>query len=139
MSDKFSVGGNLGVSYSSYNPLVSNKYFESSTNFEVGPILRYNFLKTRLTPYVQVDANYNYRKLFVDVPNLPIEFKQSYSSKFSGGIGLGLSYFIRQRFALQVSGIYRGYNYYPNDTFLSFGFGCLLIINNPRSEIESPQ
>ena len=144
LSDKFSAGGNLGISYSTQNPLVSNQYFRSFTNYEVGPILRYNLLKTRLTPYLQVDINYNYRKLLIDIPNLPLEFKQSYKSEFSGGIGIGLSYFIRERFAIQANTFFRKYNNQTifqtgEDHFLSFGFGCLLIINNPRSKIESPR
>ncbi len=145
LSDKFSIGGNLGISYSTTNPLVSSQYFYSFTNYEVGPILRYNFLKTRLTPYLQVDVNYNYRKLFYDIPTIAVQLRPSfYSSEFSGGVGLGLSYFIRDRFALQANTFFRKFNnqiaYNEKDAnFLSFGFGCIFIINNPRSEIESPR
>ena len=88
MFDKFSVGLEIGSSFSSN----SNKAFSFKPN------VRYYFLKRKLSPFISTGYNFSFTK------NYNIEGFATYSSPFIGA-GLLLT-FGKRRFGIELSGEY---------------------------------
>ena len=143
LSDRFAIGLLFYFNYNSINPYVSNQFEQNSTRIGILPEVRYNFLKTRLTPFVAGRVmDIAYQTTFNDIPIIPVELRRISGLNFNTGlqIDVGVSYFIRERFGLQVKlmDVSAGFGNKAN-FYLPINFGLQFIINNPRSEIESPR
>ena len=143
LRDRFAIGFGLGVNYESTKPNVVNQYERNSFSINFIPEARYNFLKTRFTPFVAGRIlTIGYLTQFNDIPTIPVELRRISGLNFNTGlqIDLGVSYFIKDRFGLQVKlmDVSAGFGNKAN-FYLPINFGLQFIINNPRSEIESPR
>jgi hypothetical protein len=146
LSDRFSVGFVNYVDYAYNQPYVTSQFYRSTFRIRIIPEVRYNFLKTRLTPFVAGRVfDIGYINTFYDNPTTPVDLRRISSFEFHMLYGvyidLGVSYFIKDRFGIQVKfvdltagtfGVSGKFN-------LPINFGLQFIINNPRSEIESPK
>lgn len=140
LSDRFAIGCGLRVNYESVKPYVVNQFERNSFSINFVPEARYNFLKNRFTPFVAGRIVYvGYITQFIDNPITPVELRRIGQLNFQDGlqIDVGVSYFIKDRFGLQVKlmdlnlGVF---NFYRADfkPYLPINFGLQFIINNPR-------
>jgi hypothetical protein len=142
LSDKFAIGCDFEFSYYSIKPYVANSYALNKTRIKIVPESRYNFLKTRLTPFVSGRiVEFTYDSQFVDNPTQPIEFRRisNLSLYIRTQIDVGISYFIKERFGLQVKLMDVGtwdFKEVNTNFYTPINFGLQFIINNPRAEIE---
>jgi hypothetical protein len=146
LNDRLSVGFVLNFRYGYNQPYVVNRFYRSQSRIYLEPEIRYNFLKTRFTPFVAGRIlSVGYINDFGDNPALPPDIRRITYSYFNAGfqIDAGVSYFIKDRFGMQVKlmslasdglGLKTVTNFYT-----PINFGLQFIINNPRSEIESPR
>lgn len=147
LSDRFAIGYGLEVNYESVKPYVINQFERNSFSINFVPEARYNFLKTRFTPFVSGKIIYvGYITQFIDNPTTPVELRRISQFNFQDGlkIDVGVSYFIKDRFGLQVKLMdlnldVFNFNRGNFKAYLPINFGLQFIINNPRSEIESPR
>lgn len=145
LSDRFAIGYGIGVNYESVKPHIVNQYERNSFSVNFIPEARYNFLKTRFTPFVAGRIlQIGYLTQFNDIPTIPVELRRISNLNFNTGlqIDVGVSYFIRDRFGLQVKLMDLNVLFNRASEFkayLPINFGLQFIINNPRSEIESPR
>lgn len=145
MSDRFALGLVTTFGYYRNQPYVSNVYYNSQSYIAIQPEARYNFLKTRFTPFVGGRIlNIVYQSNFFDNPATPAELRRISNLQFTEGlkIDVGVSYFIRDRFGLQVKLMDLNVLFNRESelkAYLPINFGLQFIINNPRSEIESPR
>ena len=144
LSDRFAIGLTTYVSYDYTKPYVANQFYQSTFRIGIIPEVRYNFLKTRLTPFVAGNfLRAGYISTFYDNPATPVDLRRINSFEFymlhGVYIDLGISYFIKERLGAQVKfvdltagtfGVSGKFN-------LPINFGLQFIINNPRSKIES--
>jgi hypothetical protein len=142
LSDKFAIGAGLEFTYNSVKSYVVNWYASNQINIKIVPEVRSNFLKTRLTPFVSGRiVEFGYSRFVVDDPSIPVIFRTRNNWYLSTGlqIDVGVSYFIKDRFGLQVklmdlnAGIFNRADF---KAYLPINFGLQFIINNPRAEIE---
>jgi hypothetical protein len=145
LSDRFAIGYGLGVTYDSVKPHVVNFYERNVTVINFVPEARYNFLKTRFTPFVSGKIlTVGYISQFIDNPAVAVDLRRITNLQLNEGlkIDVGVSYFIKDRFGLQVKlmdlnvGLFNRTDF---KAYLPINFGLQFIINNPRSEIESPR
>ena len=154
LSDRFAVGLTTTFYHDKYEYYPVNDFYRKviRTGIILTPNLRYNFLKTRFTPFIESGflsiLDYNYTSQFYDNPNISVNLREiseySFLSYFSISyinFNIGVSYFIKDRFALQTKLIGLSNNSYAFNAkaYLPINFGLQFIINNPRSEIESPR
>ena len=138
LSDRFAIGLTTYVSYDYTKPYVTNQFYQSTFRIGILPEVRYNFLKTRLTPFVAGRVfDIGYLTEFNDIPTIPVELRRISNLNFSTGlqIDLGLSYFIKDRFGLQVKLMDLNAGFFNRTYFkayLPINFGLQFIINNPR-------
>ena len=145
LRDRFALGFVTTIEHGRYKPLVANQIYTSIWRIYLEPEARYNILKNRFTPFVAgriIDVGYSTQ--FSDNPTTPVEFRRisNVYLETSIQIDIGVSYFIKDRFGLQVK--LMGVNTWDfkdiNANFYTpINFGLQFIINNPRSEIESPR
>jgi hypothetical protein len=145
LSDRFAIGLVNYVSYDYTQPYFTTQFYRSAFRIGIIPEVRYNFLKTRLTPFVAGRIfDIGYINTFYDNPATPIYLRRIKQLNLINSlqIDLGLSYFIKDRFGLQVKlmdlnvGLFNRTDF---KAYLPINFGLQFIINNPRSEIESPR
>jgi hypothetical protein len=145
LSDRFAIGYGLGVTYDSVKPHVVNFYERNVTVINFVPEARYNFLKTRFTPFVSGKIlTVGYISQFIDNPAVAVDLRRITNLQLNEGlkIDVGVSYFIKDRFGLQVKlmdlnvGLFNRTDF---KAYLPINFGLQFIINNPRPEIESPR
>lgn len=145
LSDRFAIGCGLEFNYLSVKPYVVNSFERNSFIVNFVPEARYNFLKTRFTPFITGKIlPIRYITQFVDNPSLPPTQRRISNFDFNTDIqiGLGISYFFKDRFGLQVklmdlnAGLFNKADF---KAYLPINFGLQFIINNPRPEIESPR
>jgi hypothetical protein len=146
LSDKFAIGCGLEFTYNSVKSYVVNSYpYNSTLIIGLVPEVRYNFLKTRLTPFVSgrfVESGYS--RFVVDDPSIPVVLRtrNNWYLNTRPQIDVGVSYFIKERLGLQVKLMnvstwdFKGVN---TNFYTRINFGLQFIINNPRPEIESPR
>ena len=145
LSDRFAVGLVMNIQHYFSRPFVSNQYYRSQWNLSVSPEARYNFLRSRFTPFVAGRIlNIEYITQFNDIPTIPAELRRITNVQFTESlkIDVGVSYFIKDRFGLQVKLMDLNVLFNRESEFkayLPINFGLQFIINNPRSEIESPR
>jgi hypothetical protein len=145
LSDRFAIGYGLEFNYESVKPYIVNQFERNSFSINFIPEARYNFLKSRFTPFVAGRLfKIGYLTQFNDIPTIPVELRRISNLNLPTGLqlDLGVSYFIRDRFGLQVklmdlnAGLFNRTDF---KGYLPINFGLQFIINNPRSEIESPR
>ena len=146
VSDRFAVGISNEFYYYNFQPnTTSTLFYMSNWQISIKPEIRYNILKTRFTPYVSTKVGFWYwGSQFQDNPTIPVVYRrisafETYSPNFQ--IDIGVSYFIKERFGLQLK-LARFYNTsggIQTQFYAPYNFGLQFIINNPRSEIESPR
>lgn len=145
LSDRFAVGLVMNIQHYFNRPFVSNLYYRSQWNLSISPEARYNFLRSRFTPFVAGRIlNIEYITQFNDIPTIPVELRRITNVQFTENlkIDVGVSYFIKDRFGLQAKlmdldlGLFNRTDF---KVYLPINFGLQFIINNPRSEIESPR
>jgi hypothetical protein len=146
LNHRLSIGALLRGYYSNNNPISTSQFYQSTTSIILQPELQYNFFKTRLTPFARVSLfEIGYLNTFYDNPSIPVDFRRLSSLNFINRLpflelNLGLSYFLKERFALQATAnVSRNSQNALNSDNVQFGINCIFIINNPRSEIESPR
>jgi hypothetical protein len=146
LSDRFAIGLINYVSYNYNNPYVTTQFYQSSFRIGIIPEVRYNFLKRKLTPFIAGNfLKAGYISTFYDNPATPLFLRRINSFEFHMlhglYIDLGVSYFIKDRFGLQVKlvDLTAGTFGVSGKANLPINFGLQFIINNPRSEIESPR
>jgi hypothetical protein len=143
LSDRFAIGYGLGVTYDSVKPYVVNFYERNVTVINFVPEARYNFLKTRFTPFISGKIlTVGYISQFIDNPAVAVDLRRITNLQFNEGlqIDVGVSYFIRDRFGLQVKLMDVNVGFGNKTNFYTpINFGLQFIINNPRPEIESPR
>ena len=145
LSDRFAIGLTTYVSYDYTKPYVINQFYQSTFRIGIIPEVRYNFLKTRLTPFVAGRIfDIGYITQFIDSPVIPVELRRISNLNLTTGfqVDLGLSYFVKDRFGLQVKLMDLNTNFFNKTTFkayLPINFGLQFIINNTRSKIEPPR
>ena len=145
LSDRFALGLVTTFGYYRNQPYVSNVYYKIQSYIAIQPEARYNFLKTRFTPFVGGRIlNIVYQSNFFDNPAIPAGLRRISNLQFTEGlkIDVGVSYFIRDRFGLQVKLMDLNVLFNRESEFkayLPINFGLQFIINNPRSEIELPR
>lgn len=145
LSDRFAVGLVMNVRHFFNRPFVSNQFYRSQWDLSVSPEARYNFLKSRFTPFVAGRIfNIGYITQFNDIPTIAVPLRRISELQITESlqIDVGVSYFIKDRFGLQVklvdlnAGLFNRTDF---KAYLPINFGLQFIINNPRSEIESPR
>ena len=138
LNDRLAVGLLFYFDYYSEKPNVTNLFQFNTTRIGILPEIRYNFLKTRLTPFIAGRiSDIGYVTQFYDNPATPVELRRISQLNLQNGlqIDVGVSYFIRDRFGLQVkligfnAGVFDKINF---KAFLPINFGLQFIINNPR-------
>jgi hypothetical protein len=138
LSDKFAVGILNGFYYSNFQPKTTTLFYTSDWQISITPEIRYNFLKSRLTPFIDANINFfNFSSRYIDDPYRSVEYRRLnefnlYSPNFQ--IDIGVSYFIKQRFGLQLK-LARLYNTSEGiqvQFFRPYNIGLQFIINNPR-------
>jgi hypothetical protein len=146
LSDRFAIGLANGLYYLKVKSFTTNASFYTSIwEIRIQPEARYNFLKSRFTPFVAGRIfNTTYQSVFADNPTTPVDFRRINYVYFDTGlyIDLGVSYFIKERFGLQFKLMDVGTWDFKNvntNFYAPINFGLQFIINNPRSEIESPK
>ena len=144
LSDRFAVGFKVYGFYQSIKPNITTQFQQNDTQINISPEVRYNFLKTKLTPFVCGKiSDFGYISRFYDNPNTPIALRRISNFYYSSGIAvnLGISYFVKQRFGLQLefAGIYYETGGIKAGFNIPYNIGLQFIINNPRSKIESPR
>jgi hypothetical protein len=144
LSDRLAVGLRIYCFYNSIKPYVTSQFEQNYTQINIQPEIRYNVLKTKLTPFVSGRIlDFGYESRFYDNPNTPVVLRRISNFYYSSGFGvnLGVSYFIKERFGLQLSlaTVYNQTDGIKAQFNLPYNFGLQFIINNPRSEIEPPR
>ncbi|MEY4538922.1 MAG: hypothetical protein RLZZ306_679 [Bacteroidota bacterium] len=147
LSDGFAIGlTNQFYFQKAKNFTINNTPFDTSIwGIRIQPEARYNFLKSRFTPFIASRVfNITYQSVFADNPTTPVELRRISNLSFNEGlqIDIGISYFIKDRFGLQVKLMDVGTWDFKNvntNFYTPINFGLQFIINNPRSEIESPR
>ena len=139
LNDRLSIGALLRGYYSNYNPASASQFYQSTTSIIFQPELQYNFLKTRLTPFARVSLlEIGYLNVFYDNPNTPVNFRRISQLNFINNLpflelNIGLSYFLKERFALQATAnLSRGDLSVLNYNKVQFGINCIFILNNQR-------
>jgi hypothetical protein len=139
LSDRFAVGIVNEFYYQNSQPnAASNSFYRSNWQISIKPEIRYNILKTRFTPYVSAKVGFWYwGSQFYDIPTIPVELRRmsnfvTYSPNFQ--IDLGASYFIKERFGLQLrlASLHNISDGIQTQFYLPYNFGLQFIINNPR-------
>ncbi len=156
LSDKFAIGLTPSFYYSKYeyNPIDINEFYRKTiqAGIQLRPVVRYNILKARFTPFIESGFSnlfdFGYFSQYHDNPNVNVSLREISNTYFESffsishiNVNIGVSYFIKDRFALQTKfagfdNSSDGISVYAN---LPINFGLQFIINNPRSEIESPR
>lgn len=139
LSDRFAIGLVNYVSYDYTQPYFTTQFYQSAFRIGIIPEVRYNFLKTRLTPFVAGNfLNVGYISTFYDNPTIPVYLRRinqfQYSILHGVYLDLGVSYFIKDRFGLQVKlvDLTAGTSDVSGKLNLPINFGLQFIINNPR-------
>jgi hypothetical protein len=132
LSNQLSVGTLLRGGYQSINPVVSSEFYRSFSFLTLSPELQYNFLRTRLAPFIKLSmAGIGYFSHFEDNPSQSVNLRRNneielYYRDVNGSVGL--SYFAKKRFVLQVT-----FDILSNERRpFSLGMSGIFIINNPR-------
>lgn len=106
VSDNFEVGGEIGFS-SGKNE--SGSFEDKWSSLSVGPYFRYYYCdEYRLIPYLEGGVNY----ISNDFDNGSLDYKQS---GFNINAGLGVNYFINERFALTAGYTFAEYQSLSDD------------------------
>ncbi|MCU0470223.1 MAG: hypothetical protein MUF58_16650 [Arcicella sp.] len=154
LSDRLAIGLRTTFYHDKHEYYPVNDFYRKviRTGIILKPNVRYNFLKTRFTPFIESEflgiLDYNYTSQFYDNPNINVSLREisgdSFLSYFSISyidFNIGVSYFIKDRFGLQLSlaTVYNQTDGIKAQFNLPYNFGLQFILNNPRSEIESPR
>lgn len=156
LSDKFAIGLNTEFRYSKAETFPINTGVtytrQKSWDLLMKPELQYNFLRTRFTPFIR--ASYlgfiwlNHANIYYEnTVNVPKNVEVIETNFFNGlsfksfSLDFGVIYYIKQRLCLQLSlaTIYSQTDDIKSQFNIPYNFGLQFIINNPRSEIESPR
>ncbi len=138
LSDRLAVGLLFYFDYNSIKPHVSNQFEQNSTRVGILPEIRYNFLRTRLTPFIAGRiSDIGYVTQFYDNPATPVGLRRISQFNLQNGLQMevGVSYFVKDRFGLQVKLIDLNaglFNRTDFKAYLPINFGLQFIINNPR-------
>jgi hypothetical protein len=137
LSNRFAVGFRIYGFYQSMKPNITNQFEQNDTQINISPEIRYNFLKTKLTPFVTGRIlDFGYNNTFYDNPNTPVALRRISNFYFSSGFGvnLGISYFVKERFGLQLSlaTVYNETDGIKAQFNIPYNIGLQFIINNPR-------
>ena len=139
LSDRLAVGLINEFYYYNFQPsTTSTLFYTSNWQISIKPEIRYNILKTRFTPYVSAKVGFWYwGSQFQDNPTLPVVFRrisafETYSPNFQ--IDIGVSYFIKERFGLQLklASFYNTFDGIQTQFYVPYNLGLQFIINNPR-------
>lgn len=155
LSDKFAVGLETGFRYTKLEYfLTNNNYYSKQKHWDlfIRPELQYNFLRTRFTPFIKVNygglLSLEYVNVYFETSGsrgITITETNTYSRLSFSNIylSLGLTYYVKQRFGLQlnIADVWRNdpQGFGGQINYLPINFGLQFIINNPRAEIESPR
>jgi hypothetical protein len=156
LSDKFAVGLNTEFRYYKAEtfPINTGVTYTRQKNWDlfIKPELQYNFLSTRFTPFIR--ANYlgfvwlNHANIYYEnAVSVPKNIDVTETNFFNGlslksfSVDFGITYYIKQRFGLQLSlaTVYNQTDKIKAQFNLPYNIGLQFIINNPRSEIQSPR
>jgi hypothetical protein len=156
LNDKFAVGLNTFFRYSKTEtfPLNTGVNYtrQNAWDLFVKPELQYNFLRTRFTPFIR--ANYlgfvwlNHANIYSEnTVNIPKNIEVTETIFFNAlsfksfSVDFGITYYIKERLGLQLSiaSVYNQVDEIKAQFNIPYNFGLQFIINNPRSEIESPR
>jgi hypothetical protein len=138
LSDRFAIGLTNYISYNYTQPYVSYQFYQSTFRIGIVPEIRYNFLKSRLTPFITGRIlDIGYITQFYDNPATPVELRRISEFNLQNGLQMevGVSYFVKDRFGLQVKLIDLNaglFNRTDFKAYLPINFGLQFIINNPR-------
>jgi hypothetical protein len=140
LSDRFAIGWKATLYYNwfEHTPVDVNDFYRKTTQIGIRliPSIRYNILKTRLTPFIEATylgaINFDYRTMQSENPIIPINKRTASVFDFSQEayitnvyFDIGVSYFIKDKFALQVYLSEVGHNLsrgvYANLSPLNFG------------------
>jgi hypothetical protein len=149
LSDKFAIGLNTSLRYSKLERFPINNgetyYKQKDWNLFLKPELQYNFLRTRFTPFIR--ANYlgfisldHVNVYSENLASIPKNIEVTETNFFNGlsfksfSIDFGVTYYVKQRFGLQLSlaTIYNQTDEIKAQFNLPYNFGLQFIINNPR-------
>jgi hypothetical protein len=143
LSDRFAIGLVTNVEHSFNQPYVTSSFYRSQWVLGLFPQVRYNFLKSRFTPFIAGRIlNIEYITTFNDNPAIAVDLRRISNLQLTEGlqIDVGVSYFIKDRFGLQVKLMDANVGFGNKTNFYTpINFGLQFIINNPRPEIESPR
>jgi hypothetical protein len=137
LSDRFAIGLVNYISYDYTQPYVTTQFYQSTFRIGIRPEARYNFLKSRLTPFIAGRIlDIGFISNFYDNPATPVYLRRVNQLNLTNGlsIDLGLSYFIKDRFGLQVKlvGVNSEEGGLKARFDIPYNFGLQFIINNPR-------
>jgi hypothetical protein len=147
LSDRFAIGLTTTFYHYKYENYPANDFYgkDIQAGIQLRPTMRYNFLKTRFTPFIESSflsiLSFSYISRFYDNPNTNINLREisnySFSSYFSISyvdFNVGVSYFIKDRFALQTKlvGLSNNSFGFNAKAYLPINFGLQFIINNQR-------
>jgi hypothetical protein len=156
LSDRFAVGLTTYFYHDKYErkPINVNEFYRKviQTGIQLRPVVRYNILKTRFTPFIESDFfsifNYGHISSYIDDPSINVTLREISDYNFQSSFSLsdidlrvGISYFIKDRFALQLklAGLSNNSFGFNAKAYVPINFGLQFIINNPRPEVESPR
>jgi hypothetical protein len=149
LSDKFAIGLNTKFRYYKAEtfPINTGVIYQRQKTWDlfIMPELQYNFLRTRFTPFVR--ANYlgfiwlNHANIYSEnALNIPKSIEVTETNFFNGlsfksfSVDFGVTYYIKQRFGLQLSlaTIYNQTDGIKAQFNIPYNIGLQFIINNPR-------